>query len=70
MSAAKRLTTPLKDSDLENLQVGDKVFLTGIIYTGRDAAHKRLVELLDAGKALPFDSMAPEHFGHIRGSTS
>ncbi len=55
MSGAKRLTTPLKDSDLENLKVGEKVFLSGIIYTGRDAAHKRLVELLDAGRELPFN---------------
>ena len=55
MSEEKHLTTPLRDSDLKNLKVGEKVFLTGIIYTGRDAAHKRLVELLDAGKALPFD---------------
>ncbi|MBE9503112.1 MAG: Fe-S-containing hydro-lyase [Proteobacteria bacterium] len=55
MNGAKRLTTPLKDSDLDNLKVGEKVFLSGIIYTGRDAAHKRLVELLDAGKELPFN---------------
>lgn len=55
MKGAKCLSTPLKDSDIENLTVGEKVFLNGVIYTGRDAAHKRLVELLDEGKDLPFN---------------
>ncbi|MDR3304395.1 MAG: Fe-S-containing hydro-lyase [Treponema sp.] len=36
------------------LKVGDRVYLSGVMYTARDAAHKRLVELLDAGAALPF----------------
>ena len=47
--------TPLADADVEGLKAGDKVSITGVIYTGRDAAHKRLVELLDEGKELPFD---------------
>ena len=55
MAEMKKLTTPLTSADVEALKVGDKVSLTGVIYTGRDAAHKRLVELLDAGKELPFD---------------
>jgi len=55
MEEMKKLTTPLTSADVETLKVGDKVSLTGVIYTGRDAAHKRLVELLDAGKELPFD---------------
>lgn len=55
MESMKKLTTPLTDKDVESLKVGDKVSLTGVIYTGRDAAHKRLVELLDEGKDLPFD---------------
>jgi fumarate hydratase subunit beta len=50
-----KLKTPLSDKDVEKLNIGDKVFLTGVIYTGRDAAHKRLIDLLDAGKALPLD---------------
>lgn len=50
-----KLTTPLSDDDVERLKIGDKVSLNGIIYTGRDAAHKRLVELLDQRKPLPFD---------------
>lgn len=55
MEEVKKLTTPLTSADVETLKVGDKVSLTGVIYTARDAAHKRLVELLDAGKELPFD---------------
>lgn len=50
-----KLTTPLSDDEVKRLKIGDKVSLNGIIYTGRDAAHKRLVELLDQGKPLPFD---------------
>ncbi len=51
----KQLTPPLSDADVENLQIGDQVFITGTIYTARDAAHKRLVELLEEGKELPID---------------
>lgn len=49
------LTTPLSDEAVEQLRIGDTVYLTGVIYTGRDAAHKRLVDALDAGQPLPFD---------------
>ncbi|MBF0524985.1 MAG: Fe-S-containing hydro-lyase [Deltaproteobacteria bacterium] len=49
------LTTPLTDADVAKLNIGDRVFLSGIIYTGRDAAHRRLVELLDRGEELPMD---------------
>ena len=55
MSKTVYLHTPLKDEDLINLEIGDKVFISGTIYTARDAAHKRLVELLKAGKELPFN---------------
>jgi fumarate hydratase subunit beta len=55
MSRPIRLKTPLKDSDVEKLKAGDKVFITGVIYTGRDAAHKRLFDLLAEGKPLPID---------------
>jgi len=47
------LTTPLGDDDVKLLKAGDTVKLTGTIYTARDAAHKRLVDLLDEGKELP-----------------
>jgi fumarate hydratase subunit beta len=49
------LHTPLQDEDVAKLRSGDVVFLTGTIYTARDAAHKRLVEALDKGESLPFD---------------
>ena len=48
----KILTTPIKDEDLEDLRVGDVVYLTGHIVTCRDVAHRRLIEL---GRALPVD---------------
>ncbi len=50
-----RLTTPLTDEVIEQLHAGDKVTITGTLYVGRDAAHKRLVAALDAGEPLPFD---------------
>lgn len=49
------MTTPLTDEMVTSLKIGDKVFINGVIYTARDAAHKRLIDLLDSGKALPFD---------------
>jgi fumarate hydratase subunit beta len=51
----KRITTPLSDEAVARLHTGDKVFISGVIYTARDTAHKRLIALLDQGKALPFD---------------
>jgi len=50
----KKLTTPLTEKDVHNLHCGDRVLLSGYIYTGRDAAHARLVALLEEGKDLPF----------------
>jgi len=50
-----KLKTPLTEQDLERLKIGDKVLLTGVIYTARDAAHKRLFDLIQAGKDLPLD---------------
>ncbi len=55
MSSIKRITTPLTDEVIENLRAGDKVLISGNIYTGRDAAHKRLVDLVNSGQPLPFD---------------
>ncbi len=49
-----KLKPPLTDSDVSQLQIGDKVLIDGMIYTARDAAHKRLFELIDANKDLPF----------------
>lgn len=55
MSDKKKITTPLTDEVVESLRSGDLVKITGTVYTARDAAHKRLVELLDKGEKLPFD---------------
>jgi fumarate hydratase subunit beta len=55
MAEVYKLTTPLKDEDVEKLKIGDKVLLSGVVYTARDAAHKRLVELIKKGGELPFD---------------
>ena len=50
-----KLHTPILDEDIVKLRAGDSVFITGTIYTGRDAAHKRLVALLNNNEPLPFD---------------
>ncbi|MEK6791024.1 MAG: Fe-S-containing hydro-lyase [Deltaproteobacteria bacterium] len=55
MSEPVRITPPLSDADVLSLKAGDKVLITGVMYTARDAAHKRLIELLDRGEKLPFD---------------
>lgn len=51
------LQTPLTVDKIKQLKAGDEVYLSGTIYTGRDAAHKRLIALLDEDKELPFDIM-------------
>ena len=49
------LKTPLDNSTIEKLKAGDKVRISGVLYTGRDAAHKRLIEMVESGKDFPFD---------------
>jgi len=51
----KKIITPLTDEVIEDLRTGDKVLISGVLYTARDAAHKRLVEMIKEGKELPFD---------------
>lgn len=51
----KKITTPLSDSVVESLRAGDNVLITGTIYSARDAAHKRLCDLIAAGEKLPLD---------------
>lgn len=72
-----KLTTPVAKEDLAPLRAGDTVLLSGTVYTARDAAHKRMMELLDAGEALPFPvegsavyyvGPTPERPGQIIGS--
>ena len=52
---SKRIHAPLLAQELETLRAGDSVLLSGTIYTGRDAAHKRLCALVEKGEPLPFD---------------
>jgi fumarate hydratase subunit beta len=77
MSEPIRLKTPLRNEEVEKLERGDRVLISGVVYTGRDAAHKRLIDLLKAGKDLPFDirgqiiyyvGPAPAKPGQILGS--
>lgn len=72
-----RLTTPVTREMLAPLKAGDTVVLSGTVYTARDAAHKRMMELLDAGQPLPFPvegsavyyvGPTPERPGQIIGS--
>jgi len=49
------LKTPVDQEVLSSLKAGDEVFISGTIYTARDAAHKRMMELMESGKPLPFD---------------
>jgi fumarate hydratase subunit beta len=53
--AKKTITTPLTDEVVKSLRAGDEVLISGAIYTARDAAHKRMVEILDKQEKLPFD---------------
>jgi len=53
--AEYRFTTPVTEEQMRQLNAGDIVYLNGDIFTARDAAHKKLVDLIEAGKELPFD---------------
>ncbi len=55
MSEVKRITTPLTDEIIEDLKIGDRVLLSGVVYTARDAAHKRMLEEYEKTGKLPFD---------------
>lgn len=50
-----RINTPLTKETAVKLKAGDVVRISGYIYTGRDAAHKRLISMLESGEELPFD---------------
>lgn len=54
MSTQHKLQTPLTDEDIQQLKAGDVVLLSGIIYSARDAAHKKIMEALDKGEESPF----------------
>lgn len=53
--AEHRITIPISDETIEKMRAGDRVFITGYLLTARDAAHKKLVDLIKEGKELPID---------------
>lgn len=55
MADKKILQVPFTDDIIRSLKAGDMVYISGTIYTARDAAHKRLFEMLEEGKPMPFD---------------
>ena len=73
----KFIKTPLTNEIVQNLQAGDYVYITGTIYSARDAAHKRMYDMLVEGDSLPFDinnsivyylGPTPEREGQVIGS--
>lgn len=72
-----RINTPIRKEVLSALRAGDRVLLSGTVYTARDAAHQRMMERLDRGEALPFElegsaiyyvGPTPERPGQVIGS--
>lgn len=72
-----RLNTPVTKEQLSVLRAGDRVLLSGVVYTARDAAHQRMMERLDRGETLPFElegsaiyyvGPTPERPGQVIGS--
>ena len=55
MSTPVTLTTPLGEEDVDRLKIGDRILISGAVYTARDAAHKRMIDQLNRGENLPFD---------------
>lgn len=55
METKRILSAPFTDEKIKSLKAGDMVYISGTIYTARDAAHKRLCEMIDAGEPMPFD---------------
>lgn len=53
--ATRKIHTPLTEEEVRKLKAGDTVYLSGTIYTGRDAAHQRIIAALDRGEPLPFE---------------
>ena len=55
MSEIRKLQAPLNEADVRSLKAGDEVLVSGVVYTARDMAHKRLCEAIEAGRELPFE---------------
>lgn len=60
-----RLQTPITKEDIKKLKIGDTVLLTGTIFMARDAAHKRMVELLENNKPLPVELKGKSSFMQV-----
>ena len=70
---AIRISEPFTKDAFKDLRAGDSVLLTGTVYTARDAAHKRIVEMLDRGEETPFEIsnsiiyyVGPVSYTHLR----
>jgi fumarate hydratase subunit beta len=55
MAEVKKLRPPLTEVDVRSLRADDEVLITGVVYTARDMAHKRLCQAIEAGRQLPFE---------------
>lgn len=73
----RHISLPLTEADARSLKAGDYVYITGVLYTARDAAHKRMYDALNAGEPLPVDlngqtvyylGPTPARPGHVIGS--
>ncbi|HKL80556.1 MAG TPA: Fe-S-containing hydro-lyase [Mobilitalea sp.] len=73
----KYISTPLTTNKVEELNIGDYIYITGTIYTARDAAHSRMYDIINEGKSIPFDltdsiiyylGPTPEREGQVIGS--
>ncbi len=67
MTNVYHLRTPLSEKDVRKLRVGDTVYLSGLIFTARDAAHRKILDLINHGEKLPFDprGLAVYHVGPV-----
>ena len=67
MANVYHLRTPLSEEDVRKLRVGDTVYLSGLIFTARDAAHRKILDLINRGEKLPFDprGLAVYHVGPV-----
>src|SRR4030042_1982144 len=55
MGEIRKLQAPLTEAAVRSLKAGDEVLVSGVVYTARDMAHKRLCETIEAGRELPFE---------------
>ena len=66
----KHIHTPITEEITVDLKAGDYVYITGTLYVARDAAHKRMMEVLDEGKELPININDRKPYGQIRSASA